>query len=80
MSVMTATSTSPKGAIQVSDVMLGCGYCTHCGYGGEPSPNCLHKSAPYYGPVRRCCAGRDFPQHSSKGEPLNRNLIRRPTR
>lgn len=31
---------------QGSVVERGCGYCTHCGYGGEPSSACLHKVRP----------------------------------
>lgn len=27
----------------MSPEMVGCGYCTTCGYGGEPSDDCLHK-------------------------------------
>jgi hypothetical protein len=29
----------------IIETSRGCGYCTHCGYGSEPSAECLHKAS-----------------------------------
>jgi hypothetical protein len=29
----------------IIETSRGCGYCTHCGYGSEPSAECLHKTS-----------------------------------
>lgn len=44
---MTADETHEDFAYPLTDdgALVGCGYCTHCGYGGEPSAACLHKRA-----------------------------------